>query len=151
MELTELKQRLGKKLDKTVCIALYIVVLCIVCYIDMEMPTMDDLNLDNWKAQIRRGYLELNILMIIKLKERIYGFDLIEELKKYDLPIKEGTLYPLLNRMTTEGMLSSVWETENTSGHPRKFYSLTQKGVKILNMMQEEYDKMWEIYCELKK
>lgn len=112
---------------------------------------MEELNLDNWKAQIRRGYLELSILMIIKLKERIYGFDLIEELKKYDLTIKEGTLYPLLNRMTTESMLSSVWETENISGHPRKFYSLTPKGNSILQMMQDEYEKMWKIYCDLKK
>ncbi len=112
---------------------------------------MDELNLVNWKTQIRRGYLELSILMIIKFKGRVYGFELIDELKKYDLLIKEGTLYPLLNRMTSDLLLSSVWETENLSGHPRKFYSLTSKGTQILNLMQNEYEKMWTTYCKLKK
>jgi PadR family transcriptional regulator PadR len=66
------------------------------------------IDLENWKAQIRRGYLEMSILMVIKRKQRIYGFDLIEELKKYDVAIKDGTLYPLLNRLAADGVLHAT-------------------------------------------
>jgi PadR family transcriptional regulator PadR len=106
-------------------------------------------DIDNWKAQIKRGYLELSILMVIKNKQRIYGFDLIEELKKMNLIVKEGTLYPLLNRLATDGVLSYKWDTENTSGHPRKFYTCTQSGLSTLTAMQEEFNSLWQTYCNL--
>ena len=61
-------------------------------------------------------------------------------LEEAELPTKEGTLYPLLNRMTTDGVLQSVWETENVKGHPRKFYSLTKDGARFLEMMKSEYE-----------
>ena len=102
---------------------------------------MTDL-LINWKTQIRRGYLELCILKLIQLHERIYGFDLLEKLKANNLEVKEGTLYPLLNRMTVDKVLKAIWETENIKGHPRKFYSLTKDGIKLLNEMKSEYTKM---------
>jgi PadR family transcriptional regulator, regulatory protein PadR len=107
------------------------------------------INLENWKSQIKRGYLELNILMIVKLKKRIYGFDLIEELKKIDLNVKEGTLYPLLNRLASDGILHAVWETKNVSGHPRKFYTCTPVGLKTLKAMQTEFAKIWQTYRKL--
>lgn len=102
--------------------------------------------LANWKAQIRRGYLELCLLLLIQRHERIYGFDLLEKLKEIDLDMKEGTLYPLLNRMTADKVLKAVWETENLKGHPRKFYSLTKEGKKLLDEMQNEYIRMGDIF-----
>lgn len=107
------------------------------------------IKLENWKTQIKRGYLELSILMIVKKKQRIYGFDLIEELKKFDLNVKEGTLYPLLNRLAADEILHAVWETENTSGHPRKFYTCTEKGLQTLKAMQAEFTKLWQTYLDL--
>ncbi|MBI2519057.1 MAG: PadR family transcriptional regulator [Bdellovibrio sp.] len=107
--------------------------------------------LTNWKAQIRRGYLELCILMLIQKYERIYGFDLLEKLKEIDLEMKEGTLYPLLNRMTTDKVLKAVWETENVKGHPRKFYSLTKEGIKLLHEMKNEYIRMNDIFEKIAK
>ena len=104
----------------------------------------------NWKTQIRKGYLELCILLLIQKHERIYGFDLLEKLHSIDLELKEGTLYPLLNRMTIDKTLRAVWETENNKGHPRKFYSLTKEGTKQLNEMKQEYKKMTEIFESLK-
>lgn len=105
----------------------------------------------NWKTQIKKGYLELCILLLIRNHERLYGFDLLEKLKAIDLELKEGTLYPLLNRMTTDLVLKAVWETENLKGHPRKFYSLTKDGEKLLDRMREEYDRMGKIFETLKK
>ena len=59
---------------------------------------------ENWKTQIRKGYLELCLLRLIDREERIYGFDLIEKLSAASLEVKEGTLYPLLNRLNADGL-----------------------------------------------
>jgi len=107
--------------------------------------------MDNWKTQIRKGYLELCLLLLIQRHKRIYGFDLLEKLKESDLNLKEGTLYPMLNRMTTEGTLQAVWETENVKGHPRKFYSLTKEGTRMLDEMADEYGKMVSIFKQIQK
>lgn len=106
--------------------------------------------LTNWKTQIKRGYLELVILLLIQRHQRLYGFDLLEKLKEVDLETKEGTLYPLLNRMTTDKLLKSVWETENVKGHPRKFYSLTKEGSVLLKEMKSEYLRMSDVITAIK-
>lgn len=108
-------------------------------------------SLDNWKVQVKKGYLELCLLVIIRNKKRMYGLELLEKLAHFELPTKEGTLYPLLNRLTDEGLLASVWETENVKGHPRKFYSLTKKGVKAADEMEDEFNKMIDILATLQK
>ena len=108
------------------------------------------LDINNWKTQIKKGYLELCILAIINKNVRLYGFELLELLEKADLSVKEGTIYPLLNRMTVDGVLTSVWETQNPTGHPRKFYSLTREGKKALEEMQEEFGKMVDVYKRTK-
>jgi PadR family transcriptional regulator, regulatory protein PadR len=108
-------------------------------------------SLDNWKTQIRKGYLELCILLLIQKHKRLYGFDLLEKLKDYDLNLKEGTVYPLLNRMTTDSLLQSVWETEQAKGHPRKFYSLTREGSRFLEEMETEFAKMIDIFKDVRK
>ncbi len=107
--------------------------------------------IDNWKTQVRKGYLELCILLLIQQHKRLYGFDLLEKLGEANLPLKEGTLYPMLNRMTVDKTLASVWETENVKGHPRKFYSLTKDGTKLLDDMKTEFEKMVQIFKKISK
>lgn len=103
----------------------------------------------NWKTQIRKGYLELCLLAMIARHGRIYGFDLIEMLKAENLEIKEGTLYPLLNRMTAEGLLSAHWETEAAKGHPRKYYSLSKEGREIFKSMEDEFVRLYHVFQKL--
>lgn len=110
-----------------------------------------DAYFDNWKTQIRKGYLELCLLLLIQRHKRLYGFDLLEKLKEIDLPLKEGTLYPMLNRMTEDKTLQSVWETENVKGHPRKFYSLTKGGAIQLDEMKLEFEKLMSIYKSVQR
>jgi len=105
----------------------------------------------NWKIQIRKGYLELCILLLIQRADRLYGFDLLERLKDADLDVKEGTLYPLLSRMTVDGVLQATWETENVKGHPRKYYSLTKEGGKLLDGMKAEFTQMVAIFESVRK
>ena len=106
---------------------------------------------ENWKTQIRKGYLELCILLLIKRLRKVYGFDLLEKLSEVSLEVKEGTLYPLLNRMGADGLLAASWETENLKGHPRKFYSLTKEGSRFLEEMNAEFEEMVGIYKKLGK
>lgn len=105
-----------------------------------------EVSLENWKTQIRKGYLELCLLLLIQKHKRLYGFDLLEKLREMDLHLKEGTLYPMLNRMTEDKTLQAVWETENLKGHPRKFYSLTKAGEKQLEDMKVEFEKLMGIF-----
>jgi PadR family transcriptional regulator, regulatory protein PadR len=106
---------------------------------------------DNWRTQIRKGYLELCILLLIRRQGRVYGFDLLEKLAEVSLDVKEGTLYPLLNRMSADGLLAASWDTENVKGHPRKFYALTREGGKFLEEMSQEFKQMVAIYQKLGK
>jgi len=108
-------------------------------------------NIDNWKTQIKKGYLELCILTLIATRGKFYGLEIIDELRQLNLDIKEGTLYPLLNRMTKDELLKANWVTENTSGHPRKFYALSSAGKAVVKNMDEEFEDMNSLYKKIKK
>ncbi len=87
---------------------------------------MTELNIDNIKAQMRKGILEYCILSIIS-RQDAYASSIIAELKKAEMIVVEGTLYPLLTRQKNQGLLTYRWE-ESPQGPPRKYYSITQKG-----------------------
>ena len=89
------------------------------------------MNLEKTKAQMRKGVLELCILSIIADKDA-YASDILEKLKEAKLIVVEGTLYPLLTRLKNEGLLKYRWE-ESKSGPPRKYYTMTEIGIKVLD------------------
>jgi len=95
------------------------------------------MNLENVKAQMRKGVLEFCILSILS-KGDAYASDILKKLKESDLIIVEGTLYPLLTRQKNMGLLSYRWE-ESTQGPPRKYYALTEQGRGFLT----ELDTSW--------
>lgn len=96
------------------------------------------MNIENTKAQMRKGVLEFCILSILENREA-YPSDIIDELKNAKLIVVEGTLYPLLTRLKNAELLNYRWE-ESKSGPPRKYYSLTELGKSFL----EELTKTWE-------
>jgi PadR family transcriptional regulator PadR len=116
------------------------------CYVP-GMATLPD----NWKTQIRKGYLELCILELIRSRKRMYGFEILELLSQMQLDVKEGTLYPLLNRMGADGQLAAEWETPASKGHPRKFYSLTREGSRLVQEMSSEFNQMVKVYRNIAK
>lgn len=86
-------------------------------------------SLDNWEAQIRKGWLEVAILATL-WRGRQYGLEIIRALEEQsDLVVAEGTVYPVLARLRNDGLVDAEWE-EAASGHPRKYYSLTPAGKK---------------------
>ncbi|MBT3302609.1 MAG: PadR family transcriptional regulator [Bacteroidetes bacterium] len=96
------------------------------------------MNIENSKAQMRKGVLEFCTLSVLK-KQDSYASDIIGELKEAKLIVVEGTLYPLLTRLKNTGFLSYRWE-ESTQGPPRKYYQLTEQGEKFL----EELKLAWK-------
>ncbi len=98
------------------------------------------MNIDNSKAQMKKGILELCILSIISRGEA-YASDIIEELKSSKLIVVEGTLYPLLTRLKNEGLLSYQW-VESSAGPPRKYFTLTLEGEQFLNGLNETWSEL---------
>lgn len=80
----------------------------------------------SWQEQLRRGGLELAILLSLTREVR-YGLDIIRHLEGFtDLVVTEGTIYPILARLSRDGLVASEWR--ETGVHPRKYYGLTPHG-----------------------
>ena len=87
-----------------------------------------------WQSQVKKGTLAFIILNILKDNE-FYGYELMEQIRKFTtIEIAEGTLYPLMNRLKKEGLVTSKW-VEQQSGIPRKYYQLSENGILTLNEM----------------
>lgn len=98
------------------------------------------MNLENTKAQMRKGILEFCILALLSQKEA-YASELIQTLKDSRLLVVEGTIYPLLTRLKNDGLLSYRWE-ESTSGPPRKYYLITQLGKDFLSELTTTWEQL---------
>ena len=96
---------------------------------------------DNVKSQMRKGFLEYCILLTLR-NNQAYASDIINALKKGKFIIVEGTLYPILTRLKNNELLNYTW-VESSSGPPRKYYHLTEKGNEFL----KELDAAWSAIC----
>jgi PadR family transcriptional regulator, regulatory protein PadR len=91
--------------------------------------------LDSLELELRRGVLVLAALS--QLRTFRYGYELRQALADHGLPVEEGTLYPLLRRLETQGVLHSEWRTGQ--GQPRRYYQLSPKGERLY----ERLTKSW--------
>ncbi len=98
------------------------------------------MDLENTKAQMRKGILEYCILSILS-RNSCYASDIIRELKEAKVIVVEGTLYPLLTRQKNAGLLSYRWE-ESPQGPPRKYYELTDDGRTFLDDLDSSWDEL---------
>ncbi|BAX81558.1 PadR family transcriptional regulator [Labilibaculum antarcticum] len=94
-----------------------------------------------WKSQFKKGLLEYIILLLLRSRP-CYGYELISEMNQFtSLEIAEGTIYPLLNRLKKEKLVTSEW-AEMDTGIPRKYYKLTEEGTAHLMVMREYVDAL---------
>lgn len=107
------------------------------------------MNADNIKSQMRKGYLEYCILLILK-KKPAYASDIIAELKAVKMIVVEGTMYPLLTRLKNSELLDYRWE-ESTQGPPRKYYEMTPKGEQFLNELDIAWKEINQVVDKLKQ
>ena len=95
-----------------------------------EKPILESLRLE-----LRRGSLVLAALAA--LKEEQYGYTLCRALTEQGMPIEESTVYPLLRRLETQGLLTSEWREENR--RHKRFYRLSELGHEVLESLSEEW------------
>ena len=88
--------------------------------------------------QFKKGVLELIVLEAVRRKDR-YGYELVEEVSRV-IDVNEGTIYPLLKRLTNEHYFETYLR-ESTEGPPRKYYHLTKGGGKLLKSKQQEWQE----------
>src|SRR5688500_20000503 len=99
------------------------------------------MNLENAKAQMRKGVLEMCILAIIAAEKEAYPSEIIGKLKRSKMLVVEGTLYPLLSRLKNSGLLTYSW-VESLSGPPRKYYRLTGTGQQFLRELNDSWQEL---------
>lgn len=105
----------------------------------MPEPIVHNNNI-KWDAQLRKGTLELAVLASLQFEAK-YGLALLNDFRSYDtLQITEGTLYPLLDRLKREGILSATWQQEGEQ-RPRKYYALTASGRQRLNELKSRWQR----------
>jgi PadR family transcriptional regulator PadR len=91
-------------------------------------------------AQMRRGALEYCVLALLRKEER-YGFDLVRDLAATSgLVTTEGTIYPLLARLRSEGLVETTWQ-ESRQGPPRRYYRITPEGEFALASFVQEWER----------
>ncbi len=86
--------------------------------------------------ELRRGTLIL--LVLSRLEKPTYGYSLVSELEKGGIPVEANTLYPLMRRLESQGLLKSEWETGGSK--PRKYYVLTEDGKEVLERMKTHWN-----------
>lgn len=92
----------------------------------------------NLTQELRRGILVLATLS--QLKEAKYGYALISSLSERGLDIEQGTLYPLLRRLESQGLLQSSWDVEGS--RPRRYYQISTSGEKVLKGLVADWHSL---------
>lgn len=109
----------------------------------------EDTEIASKKVQMKKGLLEFSILLAIAQKQ-VYASDIINELKKSDLIVVEGTLYPLLSRIKNAGLIAYKW-VESEEGPPRKYYALTEKGKQTVQQLLVTWKDLQKSITTLQK
>lgn len=108
---------------------------------------MDEKEIKNINAQMRKGMLEYFVFLILR-HGKAYTTDIIRQLSNAGIEVVEGTLYTLLNRMKHDGRLAYSWE-ESREGPPRKYYTLTELGHEQLAVMQSVWNDLEKAHTML--
>ncbi len=95
--------------------------------------------------ELRRGILVLATLS--QLKEAMYGYALISSLADNGLEIEQGTLYPLLRRLESQGLLKSEWNVDGS--RPRRYYVISPTGLEMLAALTAEWRNLTTVMDRL--
>jgi DNA-binding PadR family transcriptional regulator len=93
---------------------------------------------ENTLNELRRGMIVLAVLS--QLGQEQYGYSLLKLLSDQGLEVDQGTLYPLLRRLESQGLLSSDWKIEGS--RPRRYYVISPEGQEVLPRLKEEWNKI---------
>jgi len=106
---------------------------------------MESIHLTEVSRQLKKGVIEILILSLLS-EDKMYGYQLIQELDTRSngvFKMKEGTLYPVLYRLEDSGYIESSWEKERERRSvPRKYYMITDEGIRALGNMKQELETL---------
>jgi PadR family transcriptional regulator PadR len=108
---------------------------------------MSESPLENLKQELRRGCLVLAVLAQLRVEH--YGYTLRKALAENGLEMEESTLYPLLRRLETQGLLTSEWREEQKRN--KRFYRLSHDGNVILEQLLEEWQSLGAAISRISK
>lgn len=94
---------------------------------------------------LRKGVLVLAVLS--RLRHPQYGYSLRQDLAQRGMPIEEGTLYPLLRRLESQGLLASQWQADD--GPPRRYYRLSPEGIEVYRHLTTAWDSLSSVMDRL--
>lgn len=96
---------------------------------------MDEERLEKLRMELRRGVLVLAVLG--SLHQPQYGYSLRKHLQQSGIEIDEGTLYPLIRRLETQGLLVSEWRSDD--GREKRYYLLSAEGKEMLALLSQDW------------
>lgn len=102
---------------------------------DQRKASFDPAVFDNLRLELRRGCLSVAVLAALRTEQ--YGYTLRKLLGEHGLAVDEGTLYPLLRRLETQGLLVSEWREEGK--RTKRFYHLSDAGAAMLEQLLAEW------------
>ena len=97
--------------------------------------TLPESTFENLRLELRRGCLTLAVL--VQLRREHYGYTLRKDLTEHGLMIDESTLYPLLRRLESQGLLVSEWREEDKRN--KRFYRISSDGERLLGQLLKEW------------
>ena len=95
----------------------------------------------NMLLELRRGVLSIAVLSQLNKEE--YGYSLLKALSDKGMEIDQSTLYPLLRRIESQGLLQSNWRIVDEA-RPRRYYIISSQGRTVLAKLKREWSKMTE-------
>ena len=104
-------------------------------------------NFENLRLELRRGSVILAVLAALKREQ--YGYTLRKVLTDHGMPVDEGTLYPLLRRLETQGLLISEWREEDK--RKKRFYRLSETGTEVFARLIEEWRGIGDAITDIHK
>lgn len=99
---------------------------------------MDDKLYQNYQTELKRGTQIL--LVLSQLDKQEYGYSLLQKLLDKGVSVEAGTLYPLMRRLESQGILTSEWDTSES--RPRKYYVLSSEGRKLYDQLVVDFEQM---------
>jgi len=102
---------------------------------------------ETMRLELRRGSLVLAVLQVLRQEQ--YGYSLRQLLREAGLDVEEGTLYPLIRRLESYGLLDSRWS--EGAGRKRRYYRITATGEETLNKLLQEWVQINEALTRIKE
>ena len=103
--------------------------------------------IESMRMELRRGILALAVLLILRQEQ--YGYSLRKQLQEAGMDIEEGTLYPLIRRLESYGLLTSRWS--EGEGRKRPYYQISAEGELTLQALQQEWHTLNAAMAQLKE